>query len=147
MLTTYGEYRILNSKIAQLRLKFFGSRYFRNLHFIPGHHTGWKWHFMIDQFVLEPPRLRLRPLELSDASAIQAAGVREIAVYYDLSSTSLSRRRSRALRYPTVVWTRSWTLGYLHYRTEGGRMVPWPSRAARYRPQAFAGGAEFLAAC
>jgi len=35
---------------------------------------------MIDQFVLEPPRLRLRPLELSDTSAIQkAAGVRESA--------------------------------------------------------------------
>ncbi len=35
---------------------------------------------MIDQFVLETPRLRLRPLELSDASAIQkAAGAREIA--------------------------------------------------------------------
>ena len=34
----------------------------------------------MDQFVLETPRLRLRPLELSDASAIQkAAGAREIA--------------------------------------------------------------------
>lgn len=34
---------------------------------------------MIDQFVLETPRLRLRPIELSDASAIQkAAGAREI---------------------------------------------------------------------
>jgi RimJ/RimL family protein N-acetyltransferase len=35
---------------------------------------------MIDQSVIETTRLRLRPLELSDASAIQkAAGVREIA--------------------------------------------------------------------
>jgi RimJ/RimL family protein N-acetyltransferase len=34
----------------------------------------------MDQFVLETPRLRLRPLELSDASAIQkAASAREIA--------------------------------------------------------------------
>ena len=34
----------------------------------------------MDQFVLETPRLRLRPLELSDAAAIQkAAGAREIA--------------------------------------------------------------------
>jgi len=38
------------------------------------------WQHPLDVFVLETPRLWLRPLELSDASAIQkAAGAREIA--------------------------------------------------------------------